>query len=108
MLRAIVAILAGLLLLADTLGKFQGLGNLIRGLRPYQTIIGVVALIAGVMTFFSVLGITLILAGVILGTNALVTVPKVGDEFGGAGRALAPFAAFIGGVALVLGVMNIL
>lgn len=108
MLRGIVAILAGLLLLADSLGKFRGLGNLIRGLRPYQTVIGVVALVAGVMSFFSLLGITLILAGVILGTNALVTVPRVGDEFGGAGRALAPFAALIGGVALLLGLMSLL
>ena len=108
MLRAIVAILAGLLLLADSLGRFQGLGGLIRALRPYQTIIGVTALIAGVLSLFSLLGITLILAGVILGTNALVTVPRVGDEFGGASRALAPFAALIGGVALVLGILTLL
>ena len=104
---AIAAILAGLLLLADSLGKFQGLDALIRALKPYETIIGVAALIVGVLHLFSLTGIALILAGLLLGTNALVTVPRVGDELGGAGKRLAPFGVLIGTVTLVLGLLRL-
>lgn len=107
MLAALIAILAGILLLADSLGKYQGMDSLVRTLRPYQTIIGIVALIWGVFNFLSLLGIVMILAGVILGANALVTVPKVGDDFTGAAKALAPFAAIIGAAALIFGVLRL-
>lgn len=107
MLAAVIAILAGILLLADSLGKFQGMDALVRNLRPYQTIIGVVALIWGVFHIFSLLGIVMILAGVILGANALVTVPRVGDDFSGAAKALAPFGVIIGVAALVFGLMRL-
>ena len=107
MLAALIAILAGILLLADSLGKFQGMDSLVRTLRPYQTIIGIVALIWGVFNFLSLLGIVMILAGVILGANALVTVPKVGDDFTGAAKALAPFAAIIGAAALIFGFLRL-
>jgi uncharacterized membrane protein len=108
MIGALVAILAGVLLLADSLGKFQGLDALIRTLRPYQTVIGVLALVFGVLNFFSLLGVVLILAGIILGANALVTVPRVGDDFSGAARGLAPFAALIGTAALIFGILRLL
>lgn len=107
MLAAVIAILAGILLLADSLGKFQGMDTMIRTLRPWQTVIGVVALIWGIFHVFSLLGIVMILAGVILGANALVTVPKVGDDFTGAAKALAPFAAIIGGAALIFGFLKL-
>ncbi len=107
MLAAVLAILAGILLLADSLGKFSGFDTLVRNLRPYQTIIGVLALVWGIFNIFSLLGIVMILSGVILGANALVTVPKVGDEFTGAAKALAPFAAIIGAAALIFGVLRL-
>lgn len=107
MLAAILAILAGILLLADSLGKFRGMDALVRTLRPWQTVIGVVALIWGIFHLFSLLGIVLILAGVILGANALVTVPRVGDDFTGAAKALAPFAAIIGAAALIFGFLRL-
>jgi hypothetical protein len=106
--RAIVAILAGLLLLADSLGRFRGLDSLIRALKPYETIIGVVTLILGVLAFFSPLGIVMIMAGLLLATNALASVPRVGDELGGASRALAPFGVLIGAAVLILGILRLL
>lgn len=107
MLAALIAILAGILLLADSLGKFSGMDALVRTLRPWQTVIGVVALVWGLFHFLTLLGIIMILAGIILGANALVTVPKVGDDFTGAAKALAPFAAIIGGAALVFGFLRL-
>lgn len=108
MLLALIAICAGLLLLADSLGKYRGLDALIRWLRPYSTIIGVIALIAGVLHFFSLLGIALILGGIILAAGALVTVPRVGDEFGGVAQKLTPFATIIGVIVVVLGILRFL
>jgi uncharacterized membrane protein len=107
MIGALIAILAGVLLLADSLGKFRGLDALVRTLRPYQTVIGILALCWGIFHVFSLLGVVLILAGVILGANALVTVPRVGDDFSGAARALAPFAMIIGVAALVFGLIRL-
>ena len=108
MIGALIAILAGVLLLADSLGKFRGLDALVRTLRPYQTVIGILALTWGIFHIFSLLGIVLILSGIILGANALVTVPKVGDDFSGAARALAPFAVIIGAAALIFGFLRLL
>jgi hypothetical protein len=107
-LRALVAIIAGLLLLADSLGRFRGLDALIRTLKPYETAIGVTTLIMGVLAIFSPLGIVMILAGLLLGANALAGVPRFGDELGGASRALAPFGILIGATVLVLGILRLL
>jgi hypothetical protein len=107
-LSAIVGILAGLLLLADSLGRLRGLDALIRTLKPYETVIGVTALILGIFGFFSMMGIALILAGLLLGANALASVPQVGDSLGGASRALAPFSVLIGAAVLVLGILRLL
>lgn len=107
MFTALIAIMAGLLLLADSLGKFRGLDALIRTLKPYETVIGVVALIAGILSIFTLLGISLILAGLLLAANSLVTVPRVGDELGSAARALAPFGVLIGAAVLVLGILRL-
>ena len=107
-LVALVAIMAGVLLLADSLGKFRGLDALIRALKPYETVIGVVALVTGILALFSLLGIALILAGLLLATNALVTVPRVGGELGTAAKALAPFSVLIGAAVLILGIIRLL
>jgi hypothetical protein len=105
--RALVAIIAGLLLLADSLGRFRGLDALIRALKPYETVIGVVTLVLGVLAIFSPLGIVMILAGLLLAANALTAVPRFGDELGGASRALAPFGVLIGVAVLVLGLLRL-
>ena len=105
MLEAITAILAGLLLLADA---FHGRGErFINSLRPYEVIIGVVAVVIGVLHLFSLFGIALILAGLILGVSALKGIPRVGDDLARAGNALAQVRTLIGIVVLVLGVLAI-
>ena len=106
MLEAIVAILAGVLLLADL---FHGKGqNLINALRPYEVVIGVVAVVIGILHLASLLGISLILAGLILAVSALQSIPRVGDDLARAGRSLAQVRTLIGIVVLVLGVLAIL
>ncbi len=105
MIYALIAILTGLLLLADTFVSMRGFSGVIAALKPYETVIGIVALIAGVLHFFSLLGIALIMGGLMLGTRALTTVPNIGDELGSAGNALTPFRGLIGGIVLVLGVI---
>ncbi|MEX0908256.1 MAG: hypothetical protein WDZ58_00720 [Gemmatimonadaceae bacterium] len=108
MLYAIIAILTGLLLLADTFISMRGLSGVIAALKPYETVIGIVALIAGILHLFSLLGIALIMGGLMLGTRALTTVPNIGDELGSASNALTPFRGVIGGVTLVLGILYFL
>ena len=105
MLEAIVAILAGLLLLAEL---FRGEGQRIIGtLRPFAVVIGVVALVIGVLHIASVFGIALLLAGFILAVSALEAIPRVGNELARAGRALAPIRVVVGIVVLVLGVISL-
>jgi hypothetical protein len=99
MIEAIVAILAGLLLLSEAIR-----GPIIRNLQPFQTVIGVIALVAGILNFLSLFGIVLILAGLILAINALAGVPAIGDGLTRAGRALNPFRLIIGIVVLILGI----
>ena len=108
MLYAIIAILSGLLLLADTFMSMSGFNRVIAALKPYETVIGIVALIAGILHFFSLLGIALIMGGLMLGTRALTTVPNIGDELGSAADKLTPYRGIIGGVTLVLGVIALL
>jgi hypothetical protein len=106
MLEAITAILAGLLLLAD---MFHGRGEkFINNLRPYEVVIGVVAVIIGALHIFSLFGVALILAGLILAVSALQGVPRIGNDLARAGRALAQVRTLIGVVVLVLGVLAII
>ena len=108
MIYALIAILTGLLLLADTFMSMNGFDRVIAALKPYETVIGIVALVAGVLHFFSLLGIALVMGGLMLGTRALTTVPNIGDELGSASSALTPFRGLIGGTVLVLGVLTLL
>ena len=106
MLSVIVAILAGILLLADHFhGRGQGMVNT---LRPFEVVIGVLALVFGVLGIMSLLGVALILAGLILGVSALQAIPSVGGELARASRALAPIRTLIGLAVLVLGVRALL
>jgi len=85
MLEAIVAILAGLLLLADL---FRGAGQrMIGALRPFEVVIGVIALV-GMLHIGSVFDIALLFAGFVLAVSALESVPRIGNELARAGRAL--------------------
>lgn len=103
MLEAIVAILAGLLLLADL---FHGKGQqLISNLRPYEVAIGVVSIVIGALHLVSLLGIALILAGLILAVSALQGIPRVGSDLARAGRALSQVRIVIGVLVLVLGIL---
>lgn len=108
MIYALIAIMTGLLLLADTFMSMSGFNRVIAALKPYETVIGIVALIAGILHLVSLLGIALIMGGLMLGTRALTTVPNIGDELGSASNALTPFRGLIGGVTLVLGVLALL
>ena len=106
MLEAITAILAGLLLLADA---FQGRAQqMIGSLRPYEVVIGVVAVVLGILHIFTLLGIALLLAGLILAMSALQGIPRFGDDLARAGRALSQVRTLIGVVLLVLGVLAII
>jgi predicted ferric reductase len=106
MLQAIVAILAGLLLLAD---RFTGRGQgFVNSLRPYEVCVGVVAVVLGILHIFSLFGIALLMAGLILGMSALQGIPSIGDDLARAARALAPVRALIGIVLLVMGVLSLL
>ena len=106
MLEAIVAILAGLLLLAEL---FRGEGQRIIGkLRPFAVVIGVVALVLGVLHIASVFGIALLLAGFILAVGALEAIPRVGNGLARAGRALAQVRIVVGVLVLVLGVIALI
>ena len=100
MLEAIVAILAGLLLLSSVMRS-----DWLQPLVPFSTVIGVVALVAGVLNIASVMGIALIMAGLILAANALSGVPSIGDNLRNAGRWLDSFRVIIGLVVLILGVI---
>lgn len=100
MLEAIVAILAGLLLLSTVMRS-----DWLQPLMPFTTVIGVVALVAGVLNIASVMGIALIMAGLILSASALANVPSIGDNLRNAGRWLDSFRIIIGLVVLILGVL---
>src|SRR5438270_12043515 len=106
MLSIIVAILAGILLLAD---NFHGRGQqLVNTLRPYEVVIGVAAIILGALHIFSLFGVALILSGLILAISALPGIPRVGDDLARAGRALSQFRTLIGVLVLIMGVLALL
>ncbi len=108
MVVALLLILAGLLLLADFFAGVKGLNRLVRALRPFTSILGVVAIVVGVLSILTVPGIVLLLAGLILGASALSSVPKVGAQLGRVAKALAPGRVLIGLLALIVGVFSLL
>ncbi len=108
MLVALLAVVCGLLLLADFFAGVKGLNRAVRALRPFTTVFGVAAIVVGILSFASALGIVLILAGLILGASAVATIPKVGPSLGRAGRALAGARMVIGVIALAVGLMSLI
>lgn len=107
MITAIIAILAGLLLLGDFFDKGKA-GNFVKSLRPFDAVIGVVAIVIGVLSLVSLLGIMLVLGGLVLGARALASVPNVGDNLVRAGNAVGSFRTLIGFVLLLLGILALL
>ncbi len=107
MITAIIAILAGLLLLASFFGSVRGLERAVSALQPFETVIGVVAIVAGVLSITSLTGIVLILAGLILAIGALGAVPKIGPGLKRASGALEPFRILIGIITLVVGILGL-
>jgi hypothetical protein len=104
-LESIVAILAGLLLISGLLPR--GGGNAISALRPFGTVIGVVALVAGILSITSVTGIMLILGGLILAVGAVRFVPRVGADLARAGQWLARLGVVVGLLLLLIGIVGL-
>jgi hypothetical protein len=108
MFEAIIAILAGLMLLADVFQRSAAGDRFTRILLPLQSVIGLIALVVGILNFSYIIGIALIVGGFTLGAGALSGVPGIGDELKRAGQALKRVSGLIGAVLLVLAIYRLL
>ena len=108
MIRALVAILAGMLLAAELFNQGGRASRFVDNLRPFDAMLGITAIVLGILNLFSFLGVMLILGGLVLGARALSTVPTVGDDLVRAGDKIAGFRVLIGTVLIVLGVLRFL
>ncbi|HEU4748473.1 MAG TPA: hypothetical protein VFS56_08220 [Gemmatimonadaceae bacterium] len=108
MIRALIAILAGMLLAADLFNQGGRASRFVDNLRPFDAMLGITAIVLGILNLFSFLGLMLILGGLVLGARALSTVPTVGDDLVRAGDKIAGFRVLIGTVLIVLGVLRFL
>jgi hypothetical protein len=106
MISSIIAILAGLALLAHWLKG--GAARFAESVARFDVVIGVVGLVIGVLELTSIQGILLILAGLILAVNALRSIPSVGDTLAQAGTSLDPFRLIIGILVLAVGLLNLI
>jgi hypothetical protein len=70
-IEGIVAILAGLLLIAPVIDRSMSGSRFIAALTPFSAVIGVVAVVLGVLNILSVIGLVLIVAGLVLAADAL-------------------------------------
>lgn len=105
MLEIILALLAGLLLLSDRIGSGSALGGIVSRLRPFRTVVGVVALVVGLLNLFGVLGLLLFLGGWALAADALGAVPAIGGQLRRWGRTLRRIGWLIGLLLLVVAVL---
>ncbi len=78
MISNIIAILAGLALLAHWLKG--GAAKFAQSVAQFDVVIGVIALVIGVLELLSLEGILLILAGLVLAANALRSISSVGES----------------------------
>ena len=106
MLNSIVAIIAGLALLAHWLKG--GAAKFAHTLAQFDVVIGVVAIVIGVLELLSLEGILLVLAGLILSAEALRSVPSIGRPLARLGDALDPFRLIIGILVLLVGLRDLL
>ena len=108
LLETIIAILAGLVLLAGVFQRGTPGGRVVTALLPFQGVIGLVALILGILNFLTLIGILLILAGLILAAEALAGFPGIGKELKRAGQSLSGIGGLVGAALLVLAIYRIL
>ena len=108
MIRAVVAVLAGRLLLGELFAQGGKASRFVDNLRPFDAVIGVTAIVIGILNLFSFLGMALILGGLVLGARALAAVPNVGDDLVRAGDKVGGFRIIIGSVLVILGILNFL
>ena len=108
MIKAVIAILAGMLLLGEVFKQDGRASRFVDNLRPFDAALGVTALVIGILNFFSWLGLALILGGLVLGARALSAVPNVGDDLVRAGDKIGGFRVLIGTVLVVMGVLRLL
>lgn len=108
MIKAVIAVLAGILLLGDVFNQSGRASRFVDSLRPFDAVIGVIAIVIGILNVFSLLGILMILGGLVLGARALVSVPNVGDDLVRAGDKVGGFRVLIGSILIVLGVLRFL
>ncbi len=108
MLTAIVAIFAGLVLLAGSMGSLPTIGHALdrlgRWLGKFDAVIGIAAIVVGLLDLFSFAGLMLILAGLILAVSMLRSLPPLARL----GRALSPYRLLIGIVVLVIGMLGLI
>jgi hypothetical protein len=102
MIENVIAILAGLVLLAGVFIKDGPGSRILMILVPFQGVIGLVAFVIGVLNFFTVIGIALIVAGLILGAEALAKIPSIGSELKHLGQSLSGMGGLVGAVLLIL------
>ena len=95
MYLAVLAILAGLILLSKDLRV-----GLLRILLPFATAVGLLALVSGLFSLDSPFGISLLLAGLVLAMNTLYGVP-------GVGQGLRSLGFWLNGFRLPLGLVNV-
>ena len=108
MLETIIAILAGLVLLAGVFQRGTPGSRVVSALLPFQGVIGLVALVLGILNFLTLLGILLILAGLILAAEALSSFPGIGKEIKRIGQSLSSIGGLLGAALLVLAIYRIL
>jgi cadmium resistance protein CadD (predicted permease) len=112
MINIVVAILAGLVLLSGILHKIPGIGYSLERfagwLRPFDAVIGVVAIVLGILELLSLEGILLILAGLVLAASALRTIPSIGPSLGRLANALVEFRLIIGVIILLISLSDLI
>src|SRR5688572_2631370 len=102
MIGDIIAILAGLVLLAHWLRG--GAARFAAAVARFDVVIGVVAVVIGVLELLSVQGILLILAGLILAVSALRSGPSIGGALAQMGNSLEQFRLITGVLVLLVGI----
>jgi hypothetical protein len=108
MIKAVIAVLAGMLLVSELFNQSGRASRFVDNLRPFDAVIGVIAIVIGILNLVSLAGIFLILGGLVLGARALATVPNVGDDLVRAGDKIGGFRVLIGSVLIVLGILSFL
>ncbi|MDD3399189.1 MAG: hypothetical protein PHW93_06305 [Candidatus Methanomethylophilaceae archaeon] len=115
MLEAIVAILAGLVLLTGLMSVIPALGKYLdqfgQFLSGFQGIIGIIALILGILDIlngFALLNLMLIISGLVLMVGILPLIPGVGNALEKFAMWLGSGQAIIGVITLIVGILALL